>query len=240
MSVESASRKFGERFDNSSANARSAAIAKEKLAEEILKLKFELQKKSVENEAMIAEFTRKIKNMNLNTVDLSVAITSLQLAVTCLSTVGSILANVSIFWSRVELSLKNLAGNAMLSALKDMLKASEDSPERVAAYAKTNEDFLGDWYIMESKWLALQIVCEAYHRSCENAKDRLDISLRRAETEGLEHWKLAQTMAAEMEEKLKINLRSSESKTSDFKKKIEIMEKSREGAYKDLLEEKNA
>lgn len=240
MSVESASRKFGERFDNSSANARSAAIAKEKLAEEILKLKFELQKKSVENEAMIAEFTRKIKNMNLNTVDLSVAITSLQLAVTCLSTVGSILANVSIFWSRVELSLKNLAGNAMLSALKDMLKASEDSPERVAAYAKTNEDFLGDWYIMESKWLALQIVCEAYHRSCENAKDRLDISLRRAETEGLEHWKLAQTMAAEMEEKLKINLRSSEGKTSDFKKKIEIMEKSREGAYKDLLEEKNA
>lgn len=240
MSVESASRKFGERFDNSSANARSAAIAKEKLAEEILKLKFELQKKSVENEAMIAEFTRKIKNMNLNTVDLSVAITSLQLAVTCLSAVGSILANVSIFWSRVELSLKNLAGNAMLSALKDMLKASEDSPERVAAYAKTNEDFLGDWYIMESKWLALQIVCEAYHRSCENAKDRLDISLRRAETEGLEHWKLAQTMAAEMEEKLKINLRSSEGKTSDFKKKIEIMEKSREGAYKDLLEEKNA
>lgn len=238
MSVESASRKFGEKFDNCSANARSAAIAKEKLAEEILKLKFELQKKNVENEAMIAEFTRKIKNMNLDAVDLSVAITSLQLAVTCLSTVGSILANVSVFWSRVELSLKDLAGDATLAALQKTLQDSKTSPEEVADYAKTDEDFLGDWYIMESKWLALQIVCEAYNRSCEHAKDRLDISLRRAETEGLEHWKLAQTMAAEMEEKLKINLRSSESKTADFKMKIEVMEKSREGAYKDLLEEK--
>ncbi|MDE7339344.1 MAG: hypothetical protein K2N80_02125 [Lachnospiraceae bacterium] len=238
MSVESASRKFGEKFDNCSANARSAAIAKEKLAEEILKLKFELQKKNAENEAMIAEFTRRIKNMNLDAVDLSVAITSLQLAVTCLSTVGSILANVSVFWSRVELSLKNLAGDVTLEALQKTLQDPETSPEELADYAKTDDDFLRDWYIMESKWLALQIVCEAYNRSCENAKDRLDISLRRAETEGLEHWKLAQTMAAEMEEKLKINLRSSESKTADFKKKIEIMEKSREGAYRDLLGEK--
>lgn len=238
MSVESASRKFGEKFDNSSANARSAAIAKEKLAEEILKLKFELQKKNVENEAMIAEFTRKIKNMNLDAVDLSVAITSLQLAVTCLSTVGSILANVSVFWSRVELSLKDLAGDATLGALQKTLQDSKTSPEEVADYAKTDEDFLGDWYIMESKWLALQIVCEAYHKSCVNAKDRLDTSLKRAETEGVEHWKLAQDMAKAMEEKLMISLRSSESKTADFKKKIEIMEKSREGAYRELLEEK--
>lgn len=236
MSVEDASKKFGERFDNSSANARSAAVAKEKLAEEILKLKFELQKKSVENESMIAEFTRKIKNMNLNTVDLSVAITSLQLAVTCLSTVGSILASVAVFWKRVELSLENLAGDATLSSLQDMLKASKDNPEKMAVFVKTDEDFLGDWYIMESKWFALQIVCEAYYMACEHAKDRLDISLRRAETDGLEHWKLAQAMAAEMEEKLKINLRSSESKTADYKKKIEIMEKSRENAYKELLE----
>ena len=91
---------------------------------------------------------------------------------------------------------------------------------------------------MESKWLALQIVCEAYHKSCVNAKDRLDTSLKRAETEGVEHWKLAQDMAKAMEEKLMISLRSSESKTADFKKKIEIMEKSREGAYRELLEEK--
>lgn len=237
MSVEDASKKFGKKFDNSSANARSAAIAKEKLAEEILKLKFELQKKSVENESMIAEFTRKIKNMNLNAVDLSVAITSLQLAVTCLSTVGSILADVAVFWKRVELSLKNLAGDATLSSLRDMLQASKENPEKVAVFVKTDGDFLGDWYIMESKWFALQIVCEAYSRSCENARDRLNTSLRRAETDGLEHWKLAQAMAAEMEEKLKINLRSSESKTADYKKKLEIMEKSREGAYKELLEE---
>lgn len=235
ISVEDASKKFGEKFDNSSANARSAAIAKEKLAEEILKLKFELQKKSVENEAMIAEFTRKIKNMNLNTVDLSVAITSLQLAVTCLSTVGSILANVSIFWNRVERSLKNLAGDAMLTSLQDMLHDSKDNPDEIACYAKTDEDFIGDWYIMESKWFALQLVCEAYQHSCENAKDRMDISLRRAETDGLEHWKLAQSMAAEMEEKLKISIRSSESKTMEFKKKIQIMEKTREDAYKELL-----
>lgn len=237
MSVEDASKKFGEKFDNSSANARSAAVAKEKLAEEILKLKFELQKKNVENESMIAEFTRKIKNMNLNTVDLSVAITSLQLAVTCLSTVGSILANVAVFWKRVELSLQNLVSNITLVSLPDMLQASKDNPEKLAVYVKTDEDFLGDWYIMESKWFALQIICEAYHKSCENAKGRLDTSLRRAETDGLEHWKLAQAMAAEMEEKLKINLRSSESKTADYKKKLEIMEKSRENSYRELLEE---
>ena len=234
ISVEEASKKFGEKFDNSSANARSAAIAKEKLAEEILKLKFELQKKSVENEAMIAQFTTKIKNMNLGTVDLSVAITSLQLAVTCLSTVGSILANVAIFWNRVELSLKNLAGDALMTSLQDMIQDSKDNPDKLASYAKTDEDFIGDWYIMESKWFALQLVCEAYHQSCENAKERMDISLRRAETDGLEHWKLAQSMAAEMEEKLKISIRSSESKTMEFKKKIQIMEKTREDAYKEL------
>lgn len=235
ISVEDASRKFGEKFDNSSANARSAAIAKEKLAEEILKLKLELQKKSVENEAMISEFTTKIKNMNLGAIDLSVAITSLQLAVTCLSTVGSILANVAIFWNRVELSLKNLAGDVTMTSLQSMLQGSKDNPDKLAYYAKTDEDFIGDWYIMESKWFALQLVCEAYHHSCENAKEQLDISLRRAETDGLEHWKLAQSMAAEMEEKLKINMRSSESKTMEFKKKIEIMEKTREDAYKELL-----
>lgn len=234
ISVEEASKKFGEKFDNSSANARSAAVAKEKLAEEILKLKLELQKKSVENEAMIAEFTTKIKNMNLSTVDLSVAITSLQLAVTCLSTVGSILANVAIFWNRVELSLKNLAGDAMMTSLQDMIQDAKDNPEKLASYAKTDEDFIGDWYIMESKWFALQLVCEAYHHSCENAKERMDISLRRAETDGLEHWKLAQSMAAEMEEKLKISIRSSESKSMEFKKKIQIMEKTREDAYKEL------
>lgn len=234
ISVEEASKKFGEKFDNSSANARSAAIAKEKLAEEILKLKFELQKKSVENEAMIAEFTRKIKNMNLGTVDLSVAITSLQLAVTCLSTVGSILANVAIFWKRVELSLKNLAGDATMASLQDLLQDSKDNSDKLASYAMTDEDFLGNWYIMESKWFALQLVCEAYYHSCENAKNRLDISLRRAETDGLEHWKLAQSMAAEIEEKLKISIRSSESKTMEFKKKIQIMEKTREDAYKGL------
>lgn len=235
ISVEEASKKFGEKFDNSSANVRSAAIAKEKLAEEILKLKFELQKKSVENEAMIAEFTRKIKNMNLGTVDLSVAITSLQLAVTCLSTVGSILANVAIFWKRVELSLKNLAGDAAMASLQDLLQDSKDNPDKLASYAMTDEDFLGDWYIMESKWFALQLVCEAYYHSCENAKNRLDMSLRRAETDGLEHWKLAQSMAAEIEEKLRISIRSSESKTVEFKKKIQIMEKTREDAYKELL-----
>ncbi|MCM1439541.1 MAG: hypothetical protein NC131_10135 [Roseburia sp.] len=235
ISVEDASKKFGEKFDNSTANVRSIAIAKEKLAEEILKLKFELQKKSVENEAMIAEFTRKIKNMNLGTVDLSVAITSLQLAVTCLSTVGSILANVAIFWKRVELSLKNLAGDATMASLQDLLQDSKDNPDKLASYAMTDEDFLGDWYIMESKWFALQLVCEAYYHSCENAKNRLDISLRRAETDGLEHWKLAQSMAAEIEEKLKISIRSSESKTMEFKKKIQIMEKTREDAYKELL-----
>ena len=234
ISVEEASKKFGEKFDNSSANARSAAIAKEKLAEEILKLKFELQKKSVENEAMIAEFTRKIKNMNLGTVDLSVAITSLQLAVTCLSTVGSILANVAIFWKRVELSLKNLAGDATMASLQDLLQDSKDNSDKLASYAMTDKDFLGNWYIMESKWFALQLVCEAYYHSCENAKNRLDISLRRAETDGLEHWKLAQSMAAEIEEKLKISIRSSESKTMEFKKKIQIMEKTREDAYKGL------
>ncbi len=235
ISVEEASKKFGEKFDNSSANARSAAIAKQKSAEEIFKLKLKLQNKNSENEAMIAEFTTKIKNMNLSSVDLSVAITSLQLAVTCLSTVGSILANVAIFWNRVELSLKNLAGDAMLTSLQNMLQDSKDNPNKVANYAKTDEDFIGDWYIMESKWFAMQLVCEAYHRSCVNAKDRMDISLTRAETDGLEHWKLAQSMAAEMEEKLKIRIRSSESKTEDFKNKIRIMEKTREDAYKELL-----
>ena len=236
MSVEDVSRKFGEKFDQSSANARSAAAAKEKLAEEILRLKFELQKKSTENESMIAKLTGDIKNRNLGTVDLSVAITSLQLAVTCLSTVGSILANVAVFWKGVELHLKDLASDVTLSSLQKTLQASKDNPEKVAVYAKTDEDFLGDWYIMESKWFALQIVCEAYYRACDNAKNQLDTSLRRAETDGLEHWKLAQTMAAEMEEKLNINLRSSESKTADYKKKLEIMEKSRESAYRELLE----
>lgn len=233
--VSDVAEKYEKKIDASCENARSAATEKERLAAKILNLRFELQKKNSENEARIAEFTSRIKNMSLSSMDISVAITSLKLAVTCLSTVSSVLGEVSLLWAGVKSALEHLADDTTIQSLQSALKGSNDYAG-IAEYAKTDESFVADWYIMESKWVALHMVCEAYCTSCEKAKDRLNISLRRAESDGLEHWKLAQQMAAEMESKLAINLCSSQSRTLDFKKQIEVLEKAQENRYAELLE----
>ncbi len=222
------SKELEERLSNLGNNARSAAAAKDKLAEQMLSLKFELENKNTENLARIAEFTGKIKNTNINIIDTEVVINSLQLAVTCLSTVGSTLATVAMFWESIEAACANLSDDVALSALERKIEAKEEHLAELVKYATTNTQFNRQWFTMASKWQALYMVFEAYLISSNEAKKTLDISFLRPEDDPRKHWKLAQELAASLEEALQVTLRTSQSKNEDFKKRVELAQKAKE------------
>jgi len=235
-SVGEVSKDLEERFDNIGNNARSAAAAKDKLAQEMLKMKFELEEKNTENLARIAEFTQRIKNANIDIIDTSVIINSLQLAVTCLSTVGSTLATVALFWKSLETACANLANNTTIDALSNTIDSKSGNLESLVKYVTSNNMFGRNWFIMVCQWHALHLVCNAYYMSCGNAKHTLDISLRRVETDRREHWRLAQEMAKDLEAKLNITLRSAQSKDADFKKRVELAQQEKEKMLLDIAE----
>lgn len=232
--VGQASKELEEKFNNIGNNARSAAAAKDKLAQEMLRMKFELEKKNTENLSRIAEFTQRIKNANIDVIDTSVIINSLQLAVTCLSTVGATLASVSLFWKSIETACANLANNNTIDALNTTINGKADNLESLVKYVTTNKMFGKNWFIMECQWHALYLVCDAYYMSCNNAKNTLDISFRRVETDRRQHWKLAQEMAKELETKLNVTLRSAQSKDEEFKKRVTLAQQEKEKILLDI------
>jgi hypothetical protein len=234
MSVAEASKSLEGRFDNIGNNARSAASAKDMLAKEILQLKFELESKNIENLSQIAELTQRVKNANIEVIDLSVVINSLQLAITCMSTVGSTLATVALFWKALENTCNNLADDDTIKALELTIKSNEDNPAKLVKHVTTSKTFGKNWFIMGCQWQALNLVSNAYYQACANAKDTLDISFTRAETDPKTHWKLAQSMAKDLEEKLNVTLRSEQSKDEAFKKRVEFAEKEKEKMLADF------
>ncbi|MDR1702255.1 MAG: hypothetical protein LBR56_05725 [Sporomusaceae bacterium] len=228
IEVGKISKEMESKFENMGNNARSAAAAKDKLAEEMLRLKFELEGKNTEVLAKITEFTQRIKNASIEVIDLSVIINSLQLAVTCLSTVGSTLATVSLFWRSVEKACANLADSTVIEALTNKISGEAETLESLVKYVTSNTAFGRNWFIMECQWHALYLVCDAYYISCNSAKNLLDISLRRVETDRREHWKLAQEIAKDLEIKLQVTLRSAQSKDEDFKKRVALAQQEKE------------
>ncbi|MFT4107058.1 MAG: hypothetical protein QM657_14985 [Lacrimispora sp.] len=233
--VAEASKELEKKFDNIGNNARSAAAAKDKLAQEMLRMQFELEAKNTENLTRIAEFTQRIKNGNIDVIDTSTIINSLQLAVTCLSTVGSTLATVSLFWKTLEAACANLADNDTIETLKNTINSKEGNLESLVKYATTNKTFGRKWFIMECQWHALYLVCNGYHASCTQAKNILDHSLRRAETDRYKHWQLAQQMAESLEAKLNVTLRCAQSKDEAFKKRMEYAKQERDKMLLDAL-----
>ncbi|MGM9903412.1 hypothetical protein A5844_001805 [Enterococcus sp. 10A9_DIV0425] len=236
LSVGEASKELEERMATIGNNARSAAAAKDLLAQEMLRLNFDLNSKNTENLARIAEFTRKIKNANIDIIDTEVVLNSLQLAVTCLSTVGSTLTTVAIFWKSIEKACDNLSNDDALAILERQLDTKADNLPTLVKYATTNVQFNRHWFVMGSKWQALYLVFDAYLSSSNQAKATLDISFQRAEDDPRSHWKLAQQMAKEIEEKLQVTLRSSQSKDADFKKRVELAQQEKEKMLLEFVE----
>ncbi len=225
VEISKASKELEAKFGKAGDNARSAAAAKDKLAQEMLRLKFELEKKNTENLANIAKYTQQIKNANIESIDLSVILNSLRLAVTCLSTVGNNLQTVSEFWSSVENACKLLAENNITTDVETAVDASKDDIEALVEYVTEETNFGKNWFLMTCQWYALHSVCDAYQKSCNKARAILGESFNRPESSGAEHWKLAQGMAARLEIKLGRTILSAQSRDAEFRKRVEFAEK---------------
>ncbi|MGL4549221.1 hypothetical protein [Eubacterium aggregans] len=236
-SVGDASKALEQRMENVRNNARGAAAAKEKLAENMLRMKFEFEEKNTENLGRIASFTQKIKNANIDIIDTSVIINSLQLAANCLSTVGATLATTALFWKSIERACDNLSSDITIETLSETIEGKSGDPEGIVRYVTTNKLLGKNWFIMECQWQALYLVCDAYYNSCNHAMDLLGTSFKRAETDRRVHWQLAQEMAKALEEKLSITLRSAQSKDEDFKKRVALAQKEREKLLLDISNE---
>jgi hypothetical protein len=227
------------KFEGMATTSREAAAAKDKLAQEMLKLKFELQEKQTQNLAKIAEYTQKIKNTNFDVNDLSVAINSLQLAITCLSSTVSILSEVSIFWSSLKTACEQLASNDTFDDLLDRINdiVSDHSlkdREKLAKYCFESSNFGRDWFILLCQWWAVYLVTNSYYIDSTNAHKIIGESLSRIEQDSKSHWDLARKMAEATEKVIDKQLLSDKIKNKDYQARIAKFENEKEKTLEDI------
>jgi hypothetical protein len=225
-SVKDSTDKMGQKLDEQSNTIQQAAYARREAADNLLKLKFDLQKTQTENLKMLAQYATQVKSAQINSVDLTVVINSLRVAVTCLSMTTDIMRQTAVFWSNMSTLCSNLASDRTADTIKNDLELY--GIDGIADVYKMDPIFALSMFLLICQWDAVYLICKEYYDASQVANKILSDSQWRAEMDPKDHWDLSKKLAEQIENRLNIQIVDSSQKTDAYKNELETNEKARQ------------
>lgn len=184
--------------------------------DKILELKVQIESTLVTNLGSIAEYTQALKNTKDSTDDLAIVINALQIANTSLNMIVAILISIADFWTKMQVACERLASPDLRTRIKSLSEDDWSSRTEIVESYKTDDMLGAQLFLTLIRWYTILLVCDDYISGAEKGRAKILEDLTTPIGSRKEMIERAQSIAAEVEKKLGVQIVSKQQKVEDL------------------------